>query len=99
MVRLAAQHVDRAARLVAVLGLAGEQRPGARLGYAPAGLVLVEGALQRPQQQIALGAVGIDHPEPGVGFTVRRLYGFPDLGDIGCLAAKDEKLTGLEFRL
>ena len=76
-----------------------EQRPGARIGDPPTGLVLVEGALERPQQQVALGAVGIDDAEARVRFTVRRLYRLADLGDIGGLAAKDEKLPGLNFGL
>ena len=47
MVGLASQHVDRAARLVAVLVFVRKQRPGDWVGYAPARLVLVKGALKR----------------------------------------------------
>jgi hypothetical protein len=97
MVRFATQHVDRAAGLIAVTRLVVEERSGAGLCDPPTGLILVEGALERPQQQIALGAIGIAHPEARIRFTVGRLYRRADLGDIGSLAAKDEKLTDLNI--
>ena len=66
MVGLAAQDIDRAACLIAVVVLIGEQRPGDGIGDPPSRLVVVKRPLKRAHEQIALGAVVEDDAQAGV---------------------------------
>ena len=66
----------------------------ARLRHPAAALVLVEGSLERAEEEVALGRVGVDHAQPRIGLPVGSAEGLPDLGYIGELAAHDEELTG-----
>ena len=99
MIRLAPQNVDRPAYFVSVFLVVGEQRSCHRLRYAPPRLILVKGALERPQKQITFCAVGIYNSESRVRIAIRRSNGLTNRRNIGRLPAKNEELPGLNFQL
>src|SRR5690606_12219604 len=98
-VRFAAEYVDRAARQVIRPRLAGEERAGYRLGYAAPRLILVQGPLERPKEQVTLCSVGLDHAQAGVVVAVRCLAGFSDVRDKGHLPSENEELSARDVRL
>src|SRR5260221_4774296 len=94
VIRQAAEHIDRAAWDVVFLPGLREQWASVRIGQAASRLVFVERPLERPEQEIAFGSVGVNDPEPGIGLAVRCFEAVPDLCDIDDLAAQYEEVAG-----
>lgn len=93
MVGLASQDIDCAAFEIALLGIDGEQRASLDLGDPSARIILIEGALHRATQQVALGAVRIDDAEASVGLAIGCFERLADFRDVGDLPPEDEELT------
>jgi hypothetical protein len=86
---LAAQHVDGSAFHVVRLWRIAKQRPHVRVGQARTRFVFVQRPLQRAAQQVAFGAIGVDHAQARIAFAIRCLDGFAHFGHIGKLPADE----------
>jgi len=79
-----------------VVGLDGvvEQRTEVGLSEAATVLVLIETSLQRPQEEITFGPIGVDHPKPCIGGAVGLPPPrFPHAVDVDELAAENEEVA------
>ncbi len=96
MIGQGAQDVDRAAFDIVGIKFAAEgELPALGRGQPPRGGVVVERALERAQQQIALGAVGEDEAQAAVHFPGGGFQRLADLGDVERDAVENEKVPGL----